>query len=137
MENQFTNAAFNDFLNQHRLMGSRDVSVGDVFLPPRPINPANYSTNMEWVEFSGRGMLQAFTRIHINSTKMLEAGYSRTNPCIVGIVKTEEGPLISALIVGLNDTDPQSVKIGTSLKVKYIDQGEGEGLKTLLAFEPA
>lgn len=137
MENQFTNAAFNSFLIQHRLMGSRDTKTGEIFLPPRPINPTNYSVEMEWVELSGRGVLQAFTNVYINSSRMLEAGFSRTNPCVVGIVKTEEGPLISALIVGLDGSNPQAVKIGVPLKVKYIDQGDGENQKTLLAFEPA
>ena len=118
-------------------MGSRDVSSGEVFLPPRPLNPSDYSTDMEWIEFSGKGELQAFTSIYINSTLMNEAGYDRANPCVVGIVKTAEGPSISALVVGLNGTNPQNLKIGTPLKVKFIDQGEGDARKTLLAFEPA
>lgn len=137
MENQFTVCAFNQFLKDHRLMGSRDLSTGEVFLPPRPINPNGGSTDMEWFELSGKGELKAFTSIYINSTVMTEAGYNRANPCVVGIVKTVEGPMISALLIGLNGTDPQSIKIGTPLKVNFIDQGEGETEKTLLAFEPA
>ena len=137
MENHFTINAYISYLKEHRLMGSRDVSSGEMFLPPRPLNPSDYSTDMEWVEFSGKGELQAFTSIYINSTLMTEAGYNRCNPCVVGIVKTAEGPSISALVVGLNGTNPQTLKIGTPLKVKFIDQGEGEARKTLLAFEPA
>ncbi len=136
MENQFTVTAFNNYLKEHRLMGTRDVSTGEVYLPPRPLNPKNFSTDMEWFEFSGEGVLQAFTNIHINSTAMNVAGYNRTNPSVVGIVKTAEGPMISALIVGLNGCNPQSIRIGTQLKVKFIDQGEGESLRTWLAFEP-
>jgi len=136
MENQFTVTAFNNYLKEHRLMGTRDISTGEVYLPPRPLNPVDYSTDMEWFEFSGQGVLQAFTNIHINSTVMNIAGYNRTNPSVVGIVKTTEGPMISALIVGLNGCNPQSIRIGTPLKVKFIDQGEGETLRTWLAFEP-
>ena len=137
MENQFTVHAYNDYLKEHRLMGSRDESSGEMFLPPRPLNPVDYSTDMEWVEFSGKGELQAFTSIHINSTAMNEAGFNRSNPCLVGIIKTAEGPMISALVVGLNGTNPQNLKIGTPLKVTFIDHGDGENRKTLLAFEPA
>ena len=137
MENQFTVYAYNNFLKEHRLMGTRDVSTGEVFLPPRPLNPNDYSTDMEWFEFSGEGVLQAFTNIHINSTTMNIAGYNRTNPSVVGIVKTAEGPLISALIVGLNGCNPQSIRIGTPLKVKFIDHAEGDTLRTWLAFEPS
>jgi len=136
MENQFTVTAYNNYLKEHRLMGTRDVSTGEVYLPPRPLNPNDYSTDMEWFEFSGEGVLQAFTNIHINSTAMNVAGYNRANPSVVGIVKTSEGPMISALIVGMNGCNPQSIKIGTPLKVKFIDQGEGELLRTWLAFEP-
>ena len=136
MENQFTVNAFNNYLKEHRLMGTRDQSTGEVYLPPRPLNPTDFSTDMEWFEFSGEGVLQAFTNIHINSTTMNVAGYNRTNPSVVGIVKTAEGPMISALIVGLNGCNPQSIRIGTPLKVKFIDQGEGDTLRTWLAFEP-
>jgi uncharacterized OB-fold protein len=137
MENQFTVTAFNNYLKAHRLMGSRDISTGEMFLPPRPLNPSDFSTDMDWIEFSGKGELRAFTSIYINSTLMTEAGFNRSNPCVVGIIKTAEGPSISALVVGLNGTNPQTLKIGTPLKVKFIDQGEGDARKTLLAFEPA
>jgi hypothetical protein len=68
---------------------------------------------------------------------MIEAGYDRKNPYTVGIVKTEEGPQVSALILGVNACDPASIKIGTPLKVAFVDRGEGETKKTFLAFEPA
>jgi uncharacterized OB-fold protein len=137
MDNQFTHTAYSNALNEHRLMGSRDSKTGQTFLPPRPMNPANFSTDMEWVEFSGKGVLQAFTNVFISPTAMIEAGYDRKNPYTVGIVKTEEGPLVSALILGVNACDPASIKIGTPLKVTFVDRGEGEAKKTFLAFEPA
>ena len=136
MDNQFTIAAYSNYLNEHRLMGSRDTKTGEIYLPPRPINPSNFSTEMEWVEFSGKGTLQAFTNIFSGSTAMIDAGYDRKNPYTVGIVKTDEGPMISALILGVNSCDPASIKIGTPLKVVFIDRGEGEAKKTFLAFEP-
>jgi len=137
MENAFTFTVYNEFIKQHRLMGTRDTATGEVFLPPKPINPNTYSNAMEWIEFSGKGVLKAFTTISINGTAMIEAGYSRTNPCTVGIVKTAEGPMISALILGVNGCDPRSIAIGTPVKIKFLDIGEGEAVKTLLAFEPA
>jgi uncharacterized OB-fold protein len=96
MENQFTIAAFSNYLNEHRLMGSRDIKTGDVYLPPRSINPANFSTEMEWFEFSGKGTLMAFTNILSGSTAMIAAGYDRKNPYTTGIVKTAEGIIINA-----------------------------------------
>ena len=136
MDNQFTIAAYSNYLNQHRLMGSRDTKTGEVYLPPRAINPSNFSTEMEWHEFSGKGTLQAFTNILSGSTAMMAAGYDRKNPYTVGIVKTAEGPMISAQILGVNSSDPNTIKIGTPLKVVFIDRGEGDAKKTFLAFEP-
>lgn len=136
MDNQFTIAAYSNYLNEHRLMGTRDNKSGAVFLPPRPMNPANFSTEMEWHEFSGKGTLQAFTNVLSGSSAMMAAGYDRKNPYTVGIVKTAEGPMISAQILGVNSCDPASIKIGAPLKVVFIDRGEGEAKKTFLAFEP-
>ncbi len=136
MDNQFTNTAYENFLNQHQLMGSRDVNTGAVFLPPRPVNPETFATGMEWVALSGRATLMAFTVVYIMPTAMLEAGYDRKNPYCVGIVKTEEGACISALIKGVDVFKPETIKIGTALKVVFDDRGEGEAKKTFLAFEP-
>ncbi len=137
MDNQFTINAYTNYLNEHRLMGTRDVKTGEVFLPPRPLNPANSSTEMEWVEFNGRGKLQAFTVVYTGTSAMIAAGHDRKNPYCVGIVKTEEGPMISALILGVDCCQPGSIKIGTPLKVSFVDRGEGDVMKTFLAFEPA
>ena len=137
MDNVFTYTAYLARLKEHRLMGSRDLKTGAMFLPPRPLNPENYSTEMEWAEFSGKGILEAFTIVYIAPTLMLEAGYDRKNPYCTGIVRTEEGPLVSALIKGVDALHPETIQIGMALKVVFDDRGEGEALKTYLAFEPA
>lgn len=136
MDNQFTNAAYSSFLNEHKLMGSRDKASGVTFLPPRPLNPGNFSTDMEWVEFCGKGKLEGFTVVYIAPTAMIEAGYNRKNPYCVGIVRTAEGPLISAFIEGVDVNQPETIKIGMPLQVSFIDRGEGEAKKSFLAFQP-
>lgn len=137
MDNQFTHSAFTNYLNAGLLMGSRDKNTGQVFLPPRPVNPANYSTDMEWYEFGGRGVLEAYTIIYTAPSAMLEAGYDRMHPYCVGVVKTAEGPMISALIMGVDTCTPESIRIGMPLKVKFANHLVGETQKTFLAFEPA
>ncbi len=137
MENVFTHTAYSSYLNDHRLMGSKDLQTGEVFLPPRPMNPETFSTTMEWVELKGEGTLQAFTIVYIAPTAMIEAGYDRKNPYCVGIVKLEEGPMMSGLILGVDVRNSASIQIGMPLKVSFVDRGEGEGKQTFLAFEPA
>lgn len=137
MDNLFTHAAYSSFLNEHKLLGSRDKKSGVVFLPPRPLNPQNYSVDMEWLEFSGKGTLAAYTIVYIAPTAMLEAGFDRKNPYCVGIVKTEEGPMVSAFIQDVDVLHPETIKVGTPVKALFIDRGEGEAKQTFLAFQPA
>lgn len=124
-------------LGQHKLLGSRELSSGHLFLPPRMLDPETQATDMEWVEFSGKGKLVAFTVIYVGSSAMLAAGYDRKNPYCVGIVETEEGPKISAQILDLDLSKPETIQIGMPLEVVYIERGEGEAKKTFLGFKPA
>ena len=117
-------------------MGSRDKQSGTVFLPPRPLNPGNFSSEMEWFEFSGKGKLEGYTVVFIAPTSMIEAGYNRKNPYCVGIVRTEEGPMISAFIEGVDVQHPETIKVGMPVKAGFITRGEGESQKTFLAFQP-
>lgn len=136
-EKDFTSKSFYEFLGEHRLMSSHCTSCGALYLPPRSLCPACYSTEeeMEWVEMSGRGKLLAFTTIHIAPTAMIEAGYNRKNPYCAGIVQVEEGPAISAQILGVDATQPEGIAIGTPLRVAFVERGTEEQKRTFLAFE--
>lgn len=130
----FTAASFQAFLNEGKLMGSRNRATGEVFVPPRPIDPNTGGEDMEWVELSGRGVLAAFTAIHIGTSAMIAAGYDRTKPYVAGIVELEEGPRISAQLVGVDGTQPDLEWIGRSAKATFVERGEGRKLSAVLAF---
>jgi uncharacterized OB-fold protein len=98
--------------------------------------PESKTTDMELVEVSGKGKLVAFSVITIAPTPMIEAGYNRNNPYCAGVVELEEGPKVSAQILGVDVSKPQSIKIGTPVKVAFVERGEGEKQRTYLAFEP-
>jgi uncharacterized OB-fold protein len=132
-----TTAAFYKFLDEHKLMGSRCRSCGRLYLPPRPLCPECHSEEMEWAEMSGRGRLLAFTTVYVAPTAMLAAGYGRENPYCVGLVRLEEGPTISAQILGLDPKRPEEIEIGIPLRVAFLERGEGEARRTYLAFQPA
>ena len=136
-EDNFTQAAFYAHLAEHKLMASACTNCGKKFLPPRPLCTACYGEEMEWIELEGRGELQAFTVVHIAPTAMIEAGYGRDNPYCSGIVKLEDDLSISAQILGVDVTRPESILIGTPLQIEFIERGEGETAKTLLGFRPA
>jgi uncharacterized OB-fold protein len=132
----FTSTSFNRFLSERRLMGSRCSSCGALHLPPRPLCPACHGEELEWVEMSGQGRLLAFTAIHIAPTAMIEAGYGRKNPYCTGIVQLDEGPAVSAQILGVDPSEPDQILIGTPLKVAFVERGEGEARRAHLAFAP-
>jgi uncharacterized OB-fold protein len=131
----FNSTSFYKFLDEGKLMGSRNRTSGKLYVPPRTFCSTSHNDNMEWVEMSGKGELAAFTVITIAPTHMIEAGYGRKNPYCTGIVKLEEGASISGQILGVDVSKPESIKIGTPVKVKVIERGEGDKKHNCLAFE--
>jgi uncharacterized protein len=118
----FTEESFQLFLSEGKLMGSRSMETGEVFVPPRPMCPRTFNMDMEWIELSGKGQLAAYTAVYIGPTAMIDAGYDRSNPYCTGIVRLEEGPSISAQILGVDASQPQTIAIGTPLKVTFIER---------------
>jgi hypothetical protein len=130
----FTSESFYQFLAERKLMGSRCTSCDGLYLPPRPLCPGCFGEEMEWVEMKGDGQLVAFTTVHIALTAMIEAGYGRNDPYCAGVVALDEGPSISAQILGVDETQPQEITIGTPLHVDFLERGEGDEQRTCLAF---
>jgi uncharacterized OB-fold protein len=131
----FTAASFNQFLAEKKLMGTHCPACTATYLPPRAICPQCLDDNLEWRAVSGKGKLVAFTSIYIAPTFMIEQGFDRDNPYLTGIVELEEGPKISARLLGFNAAQPDQVKIGTPLHMTFIEHGDGDKKKTYLAFQ--
>ena len=131
----FTAAAFYQFLSEKKLMGTHCPACKATYLPPRAICPRCLGEDLHWVEVAGAGKLAAFTSIYIAPSFMIEQGFDRNNPYLTGIVELDEGPKISARLVGFDATQPDQVKIGTPLRVTFLEQGEGDEKKTMLAFQ--
>lgn len=130
----FTAASFAQYLNEKKLMGSHCPHCNADYLPPRAICPQCHSDQLEWVEFSGKAKLAAFTSIFIAPTAMIAAGFGRENPYLAGVVELDEGVKISAQILGLEARKPEEIRIGTPLRVDFIERGEGDKKQTFLAF---
>lgn len=115
----FSLASFYDFLRQKRLMGARCTSCGRVWLPPRAICPQCHASRMEWIELPAYGKLAAFTSIFVGPSKMVVQGYDRQHPYCVGIVELENGVRASARILGVDAARPETIRIGTPLRVDF------------------
>ena len=132
----FSDISYQQFLNEEKLMGSKCQKCGALFAPPRPICTKCYGTEMEWVEMKGKGKLAAFTCIAVGPPFMIEEGYDRKHPYVSGVVELEEGAKVDARIEEVNGSKPETIKIGAPLTVKFLHRGEGENLRTFLAFRP-
>jgi len=138
MSKDFYNAAgFYEFVEEKKLMGTKCKSCSELFVPPRPICSVCHGEEMEWTEMSGKGKLEAFTVTLYGPTRMVEAGYDAKNPYCVGVVRLDEGPAISAQILGLDLTNPKAIKIGTPMGLTFVDRAEGEKKNTYIGFEVA
>ena len=132
---EFTAAAFNSFLVQERkLMGVRCRSCGTLSPEPRPMCHRCHSMEMEWHEFSGKGRLSTFTCISIVPLSMAAKGYGRDNPYCTGIITLEEGPRLSARIVGVDARNPQDIKTGIDM---VLDLDEVDPDSPTPSFRPA
>ncbi|MDY6907774.1 MAG: Zn-ribbon domain-containing OB-fold protein [Chloroflexota bacterium] len=134
-QRDFTGASFFQYLNEKKLMASRCKKCQALYLPPRAICIKCYGDEMEWVETGGKGTLAAFTAINVAPTLMIEQGYGRDNPYCTGIVALEEGPKISAQLLGLDAGKPEEIEVGQPLTVDFVERGEGEEKKVHLAFK--
>ncbi len=135
-ERPFSDISYELFLNEKKLMGSRCKSCGKQYVPPRSICVDCFKSDMEWIEMKGKGRLAAFTCINIPPPFMIAQGYSRKNPYCTGVVELDEGTKVDARIEGVDCANPESIKVGMPLKVKYLGREEGEKKETYLAFEP-
>jgi hypothetical protein len=129
--------SYNQFLNEEKLMGSRCKKCGALFAPPRSVCTKCYNTEMEWVEMKGKGKLAAFTCIFVGPPFMIEEGFDRKHPYCSGVVDLDEGVKVVARIEEVDASKPETIKVGMPLTMKFLHQGEGENLKTYLAFKPA
>jgi len=127
-------ASFNAYLAENRLMASRCEKCEAKFIPPRAVCPNCFSDQMSWSELSGSGKVAAFTTVYIGPTFMNALGYSKENPYMCGIVELEEGLRISARLLGFNALEPETVEVGTPVKVDFVRVNNVEHPFTQLAF---
>ena len=122
-------------LQDGKLIGSACIDCGYVMIPQRVICTRCHSDNTEIVEFAGEGVLSAFTIINVPPTAMAEAGFSPKNPYCAGIVTLTEGPRISGQILNVDVVNPQTIKIGSLVKMTTIERERNGEKKIFLAFE--
>lgn len=119
---------FADYLRDGRIMGSRCKACGAVTFPPRSDCSACLGEHFEFVEFSGQGTLQTYTRIEAAPT-----GFERFTPYVVGVVDLQEG---GRALAWLGDTVPEEdIEIGMDLQLVPRMSEEEERIRVYYSLE--
>ena len=132
----FSDFSFQQFLNEHKLMGARCTACQGLFVPPRSLCPKCHGSSMTWEQVKGKGHLAAFTVIAIGPPAMFDAGYSRDNPYCCGVVELDEKARLVARIEGVDTRNPAAISIGTPMQAVYSPQGGDADRETVLSFRP-
>jgi uncharacterized OB-fold protein len=133
----FSDIAYNRYLTEEKLMGSRCRACGERYVPPRPLCVRCFSSDLEWVEVKGTGRLVAFTCIAIAPPFMMLQGYGRKRPYISAVVALDEGGRVDARLEKIDPWHPESIRIGMPLRATFIHRRDAAVPETYLAFEPA
>jgi scaffold protein (connect acetoacetyl-CoA thiolase and HMG-CoA synthase) len=135
-ESPINDTSFGQFIREGKIMGSKCKKCEAVALPPRQICVHCYGTEAEWVEISGEGRLSAFTSIVVAPPIMIEKGFNRNNPYVVGVVELAGGLKMVARIIGVDAKKPQDIKVGMPLKVDFTAGDYTASERPCLFFRP-
>ncbi|MEX2555142.1 MAG: Zn-ribbon domain-containing OB-fold protein [Actinomycetota bacterium] len=105
---------------EQRLRLQRCSECAAVVWYPRGICPDCSSSNLDWFEASGRGLVYSFTINHRGT-----GPYEGIGPYILAYVELEEGPRMLTNIV---DCDSEKLRIGQLVEVRFADTGTGTAL---------
>ena len=136
-EKDITIQSYLEYINSKKLMGSKCKKCGAVDVPPRKLCIKCNSTDVDWIEMSGNGQIAAFSCISVGTTFMVEKGYSMKKPYCFSVIKLDEGPMVSGQLLGVDESKPDTIKIETPVKVKFIETDLKGETRVDLGFEPA
>ena len=136
-EKDITIQSYLEYINSKKLMGSKCKKCGAVDVPPRKLCIKCNSTDVDWIEMSGNGKIAAFSCISVGTTFMVEKGYSMKKPYCFSVISLDEGPMVSGQLLGVDETKPDTIKIETPVKIKFIETELKGETRVDLGFEPA
>ena len=112
---------FQKFLAEESFRIQRSRATGRYLFYPRVAEPLTGSTELDWVEASGQGVVYSTTVVR---QKPPTPSYN------LALIDLAEGPRMMSRVVGIA---PEEVKIGMAVKARIIRENDAP----LLVFEPA
>jgi uncharacterized OB-fold protein len=115
---------FYDALENKKIIGNKCPKCGDIFIPPRKIcGKCNekISFDQNWVDLPDSGILKNYTityyKINDRSSRKVK------KPQIIGMLEIDGSN--TAIINRLLDIEPEDLKIGMKLKIKWEEKTKG------------
>lgn len=87
---------------RYNLVGTACPKCKQKYFPPREICPKCSSEMSTGYAFSGQGEVYSYTSIY-----EAPSGFDDTAPYTVALVRLEEGPLVTAQLTDMGDTQPE------------------------------
>lgn len=100
---------------EHRFIAQRCAACATLLFPPKARCPACLTSELAWVDLSGRGTIYSFCVMHLN----LIPGYSP--PYVVAVVELEDQPGLH-VTANILDCAVADVRIGMPVKVTFEDR---------------
>jgi uncharacterized OB-fold protein len=112
---------------RHELVMPRCKMCDHLFFYPRSECPRCFSTNLEWMQVSGRGRLHSYTIVQ----QPANPAFRDDVPYVYAVVQLEEGPRIVSNVV---QCDPDTLRVDMPLAAVFDDITPEW---TLVKFKPA
>lgn len=122
MQSLLPESDFQRFLAEGRFMLQRSRQTGAYVFYPRVAEPGTGSTDLEWVEASGRGVVYSTTVVR---QRPPTPNYN------VALIDLEEGVRMMSRVEGIA---PEEVSIGMAVRAKVVGD---DPAAAVLVFEPA
>ena len=106
-----------DSASHDRLVIRKCKACSAFHFMPRYLCPECWSTDLEWVQASGKGVVHSYTIIRRTPLKEFEG----LVPYVVALIDLDEGPRMMANILG---GDALDTKIGDRVEVCFEKRGE-------------
>ncbi len=116
---------FYDNLENKKIVGNKCPKCGDVFVPPRKVcGKCNIVIPLEenWVDLPETGELINYTITHYKVNDRSDRKVKK--PQIIGIIKIDGSS--TGLVYRLLDLEPEEVKIGMKMKIKWEENPKGD-----------
>jgi uncharacterized OB-fold protein len=105
---------FWDGAKEGKLMLPRCIDCNKVHFYPRVICPHCQSFNLEWMEASGDGTIHTFA-----VQQRAFGGWADEVPFATAFIDMNEGARMLTVLRGVDATNPESIKIGSKVKVEF------------------